>query len=116
MLENDVIPFENMFSNHGIALDFEGKGARTRPDSNGFDIDGNASLRFLLAILGPPGGNASVKRDLDHPPPPFFQRRTGTQSAGAARGAFENPFLTQRGNVAERGIHAFKTKMGGDLP
>jgi len=74
MFQDDEIAVHDALSDHRVASDFEGEGARRRFDANGRDVDGNAARGLLLSVVGESGRDGTVNRNVYDPTAKRIQR------------------------------------------
>jgi hypothetical protein len=115
MLKDCVIPRQNVFPDHRVTTDLQGKCARGGTDAEAVDVDRDAAIGFLFSFLGIAGGDGAVNGDVHDEAAQFHQRRDNLPGTGLARLVFEHAFVDQSADMIDRGRHAVEAEMAGDL-
>lgn len=115
VFQHDEIAVDDVAADHGIPAHLQRERARRRLETQRGDVDRNAALGFLAAILGKPGRDASVNRDVRHRLAQMTQRRQHAQRPGAAGLVVQRAFPSQGAHVIRRRLGAFETKVARDF-
>jgi hypothetical protein len=102
MFQDDIISSHDVFADHRIAADFQGKGAGGRADTKGIDIDTDAAFCLLFAILRETSGDGPVERHVQGHAAKFVPGGKNLQRARFVGRRLERPFSLQGTHVVRR--------------
>src|SRR4051812_17105170 len=104
-----------MPANHGLTGDAQCEGVFRGFVTNGFDVNGNAAFRFLLATFSQTGGYGTKERNIHGAAPEFL--KWGDDAEGACLPGFggERSLLPQQSQVLGHRVQAPESKLAGNL-
>ena len=115
MLEDGVIPRQDVFPDHRVTTDLQGERARGGTDAEAVDVDRDAAIGFLFLFLGIASGDGAVHGDIHDEATQFRQGGDNLPGTGLALLVFEHALADQGADVIDRGGHAAEAEMTGDL-
>ena len=121
VFDDDDVVINDVFADHGIAVDLEAESACGRLDAKGVHVNEDAAFLFLGGVVGAAGGNGAVDGDGDDAGGKGARgegrgaRGDDLEGAGAAGEVFEEAFVQEGLDMAEGGVGAAEAEMRGDV-